>query len=150
MRANVTLTKRQLVAAIASVAIGGATGTLLRVLLLRIQDQHWFESLVDAGSSSGSPLWWRQIPWVLLLINCVGVYIATKVLVGPLRAHDPNDPTRLLVITGFFGGLTSYSGLFVSLAAIWHLSVPASVGVTLVALLTAVAAGWLGMRRQAR
>jgi len=30
---------------------------------------------------------------------------------------------RLVLVTGFLGGLTSYSGLFVDLATIWHLTI---------------------------
>jgi fluoride ion exporter CrcB/FEX len=80
------------------------------------------------------------------LINVAGVYLATRILVGPLRNHDPNDLTRLLVITGFLGGFTSYSSLFVSLAEIWHQSVPASLSVGILAVLSGVGAGWLGIR----
>jgi len=87
---------------------------------------------------------------MLLAINFLGVFFATRLLRGPLRAHDPNDLTRLLIITGFFGGLTSYSGLFVDLAAIWHLCIGGAIGVALGAVLSGVLAAWLGLLRRRR
>jgi fluoride ion exporter CrcB/FEX len=87
---------------------------------------------------------------MLLLINFVGVLVATAVLVGPLRHHDPNDLTRLVVITGFFGGFTSYSGLFVDISTLWHLSVSAGIGVLVGAVLSGVVAGWLGLKVRLR
>jgi CrcB protein len=150
MRANITLTPRQLLTATLAVAGGGALGTLLRDVALRVQDQHWFGALVGALSQRGHSNWWGQIPWILLLINIVGVYLATRILSGPLRNHDPNDTTRLVVITGFFGGFTSYSSLFVGLAAVAHVSRFASVGVCVAAVLSGVGAGWLGLRRRRR
>jgi fluoride ion exporter CrcB/FEX len=146
MRANITLPPKQLGMAVASVALGGGVGTLLRALALRIQDAHWFESLLGTLPHNGHVSWWGHVPWILELINVAGVYLATRILVGPLRNHDPNDLTRLLVITGFLGGFTSYSSLFVSLAEIWHQSVPASLSVGILAVLSGVGAGWLGIR----
>lgn len=84
---------------------------------------------------------------VLLAINMVGAFLATRLLRGPLRHHDPNDRTRILVITGFFGGLTSYSGLFVDLSAIWRVCVGGCLAVALGAVLGGLAAGWLGLVR---
>jgi CrcB protein len=146
MRANITLSPKQLGMAAASVALGGGVGTILRALALRIQDAHWFEGWLGALPHHGQVSWWGHLPWILELINVLGVYLATRILTGPLRNHDPNDLTRLLVVTGFFGGLTSYSSLYVSLAEIWHQSVPASLLVGLVAVLSGVGSGWLGLR----
>jgi CrcB protein len=133
MGPHVTLRPKQLAVAIVAVAGGGAVGTILRDLFLKLQ------------SSSSSTDWTSKIPWVLLVINLAGVYLATRLLRGPLRQHDPNDLTRLLVITGFFGGFTSYSSLFVALAAIWHLSIAGSLLVAVMALLSGVIAAWLGL-----
>jgi CrcB protein len=139
MGPHVTLRPKQLALAVLFVAGGGAIGTILRDLFLKLQ------------STSTSVDWTTKIPWVLLIINLVGVYVATRLLRGPLRQHDPNDLTRLLVITGFFGGFTSYSSLFVALAAIWHLSIAGSLLVAVMALLSGVFAAWLGLnRRRAR
>lgn len=145
MRANVTLTPRQFAVALGAVAAGGGVGTLLRDLLTRL-------SAVPASSgwtayAPRTPSWTAQIPWVLLAINVVGVFAATRLLRGPLRHHDPNDPVRLLVITGFLGGFTSYSGLFVALAALWHLSITGSLLVAAGAIVSGVLSAWLGLGR---
>lgn len=136
MRANITLSPRQLTIAVLSVAGGGALGCVLRDLLVKLQ------------TTSTSDDWTTRIPWMLLAINVVGVYTATKLLRGPLRHHDPNDITRLLLITGLLGGFTSYSGLFVDLAALWHLSIAGSICVAVGAVLSGVCAAWLGLGRR--
>jgi fluoride ion exporter CrcB/FEX len=138
MPANITLRPRQLVLAICATAAGGFIGTLLRA---------WLTGLERLPNPNGSVTWPQEIPWVLLAINFVGVYLATNLLAGPLRHHDPNDATRVLVITGFFGGLTSYSGLYVDLAAIWHVCVGGCFVVAIGAILSGVLAGWLGLQR---
>jgi fluoride exporter len=139
MRPHLTLSPKQLMLAILCVASGGAAGTLCRDLLLKWQ-------------SNGTSIdWTTRIPWVLLLINLLGVFLATRLLRGPLKHHDPNDFWRLLLITGLFGGFTSYSSLFVDLAAIWHVSIAGSLLVALLALVSGALAAWLGLgRRHAR
>ena len=138
MRAHTTLRPKQMTLAVATVAIGGATGTFLRDQLLKFEP------------TSMSPDWVARIPWVLLVINLVGALVATRLLRGLLRHHDPNNILRLLLITGLFGGFTSYSSLFVALAAIWHLSVAGSILVALMAILSGVFAAWLGLIRHSR
>jgi len=150
MHPHITLTPKRFIIAVLSVGAMGAIGTLLRDLALRLETTHWYESLVGSAPGSATASWYSQIPWVLMVINVIGVYIAASLLVGRLRAHDPNNLSRLMVITGFFGGLTSYSSLFVSLSAIWHASRLGAVGVGLLALMSGVGAGWLGVRRRHR
>jgi fluoride ion exporter CrcB/FEX len=137
--------------AVLAVALGGATGTLARDLLVR---SAWLapNTLARGAATYGphSPTWPSQIPWMLLVINFVGVLAATAILAGPLRHHDPNDLARLVVITGLFGGFTSYSGLFVDVAAVWHLSAPAGLGVLVGAVASGVFAGWLGLQVRRR
>ncbi len=150
MRAHITLTPRKFALALLSVGVSGGVGTFLRDIALRIDSTHWYESLVGGAPGGAAASWYSQIPWILMVINVIGVYVASSLLVGSLRAHDPNNLSRLILITGFFGGLTSYSSLFVSLSAIWHGSKPGAVGVGLLALLSGVSAGWLGVRRRHR
>jgi fluoride ion exporter CrcB/FEX len=139
MAPHVTLKPKQFIIAIFAVMAGGAVGTLSRDLLLKLEP-------VQTGTD-----WTTRIPWVLLSINLVGVLLATRMLRGPLRHRDPNDLSRLLIITGLFGGFTSYSSLFADLAAIWHLSIAGCLFVAAGALLSGVFAAWLGlMRRRAR
>ena len=150
MRPHITLTPRQMTFAILAVAGGGAYGTILRDLMLKIDRPFtgWtgYAPLQDSALQD----WTHYIPWVLLAINAVGVYGATRLLRGPLRGHDPNDPVRLLIITGFFGGLTSYSGLFVDFDLLWHRSIGGCLIVAATALLSGVLAAELGLRRWPR
>jgi fluoride ion exporter CrcB/FEX len=127
--------------ALSSCVVGGSVGSFLRALFTG-----WEHLPTPASGVS----WPHEIPWVLLAINFAGVLSATRLLRGPLRGHDPNDRTRILIITGFFGGFTSYSGLFVDLAAIWHVSPSGCVFVALGAILSGVLAAWLGLLRHAR
>ena len=125
---------------VGAVALGGAAGTVLRALALRIDTSSWY---LDTVGRHG---WALRIPWTLMAINLLGVYFATLTLKGPLQRHDANNLTRLLVITGFFGGFTSYSSLFVSLAAIWHVSILGAVITTILSVLSGALVAWLGAR----
>lgn len=138
MPAHVTLSPKQFAVALGAVLLGGAVGTLIRDLALKIQH-------IPSSASAG---WTSQIPWVLLAINVVGVYAATRLLRTVLRAHDPNDPWRLLLITGLLGGFTSYSSLVVAWAAIWHRSVLLSLVVAVGSLASGAGAAWLGLRHR--
>lgn len=150
MRAHITLTPKQFIIALASVGVSGAIGTLLRDLILRIDSTHWYLTLVGGSGASGALTWYAQIPWALMVINVVGVYAVAALLVGRLRAHDPNNLARLMIVTGFFGGLTSYSTLFVSFDTIWHGSKLGAIAVGLVAIMSGVGAAWLGVRKRHR
>ena len=144
MPANITLTPKQFGLALVAVASGGAVGTLIRDLLLKL---NFYSDTGWVGYKPPPVDWTHLIPWVLLIINTVGVFVATDLLRRHLRHHDPNDPMRLLLITGFLGGLTSYSGLFVDLGAIWHQTIGGAVLVAVGAIVAGVFAGWLGLGR---
>jgi fluoride ion exporter CrcB/FEX len=158
MRPHTTLTPRQFTFALLAVAGGGAYGTILRDVLLKFDRPPVFVGWVAYAplqNSSVPPIqtmqdWTNYIPWVLLAINVVGVFIVTRLLRGPLRGHDPNDPVRLLVVTGFFGGLTSYSGLFVDFDLLWHRSIGGCLLVAAMAILSGVLAAELGLKRWPR
>lgn len=136
---SLTLAPRSLARASGAVVVGGGVGTMLRDLALQLQ-----------STPAAHANWLAHVPWILLAINAVGVYVGTVLLAGPLRHHGPNTLVRLLLITGFLGGFTSYSSLFVALAAIWHLSVLASVAVGSGAVVSGAAAAGLGLLRWPR
>jgi fluoride ion exporter CrcB/FEX len=146
MRSHITLSPKQLSLAMLFVALGGAVGTLIRDLVLKIN----LYTVPRGVAIYQSPDWTHQIPWVLLAINTLGVFLATDLLRHRLRHHDPNEPMRLLLITGFLGGLTSYSGLFVDLGAIWHLTIGGCLLVAAGAILSGLFAGMLGLGRHRR
>lgn len=137
MRPTISLRPRQLALAAATVALGGALGTAARDLALKVQP-------------APTPDWTSRVPWVLLALNAAGVYVATWLLRGRLHHHDPNDVARLLVVTGLLGGFTSYSSLFVDVAAVWHRSLAGGLAVLLGAIATGVAMAELGLRRGRR
>lgn len=148
MSPNTSLTPRQMIRAIVAVAVGGATGTLVRDgLVTHLDPGH--KALT--GWTAYAPLqstivsWVSLVPWALLCINVIGVFLVTLLLRTGLRGHDPNDVTRLLIVTGFFGGFTSYSGLFVDLAAIWHQSALGGLLVGICAVASGVVAAQLGL-----
>jgi fluoride ion exporter CrcB/FEX len=146
MRAHITLSPKQLGLAVLFVALGGGIGTLIRDLILKIN----LYAVPQGSAVYPSTDWTHQIPWLLLAINTVGVYAATDLLRHRLKHHDPNDPMRLVLVTGFLGGLTSYSGLFVDLATIWHLTIGGCLLVTAGAILAGLSAGMLGLGRHRR
>lgn len=155
--ANFTMTPRQFFTALLAVFVGGALGTFLRDVALKIDPVPAVSHVclgVGIFTSSGSsicpkgvaPLWWfRDVPWTLLVINALGVYLVTRLLRSVLRARDPNDLTRLFVVTGFFGGFTSYSALFSDVAPIWHLSPAGAALVVVTAVVSGVGAAWLAL-----
>jgi CrcB protein len=146
MRSHITLSPKQLGLAMLIVAFGGAVGTLIRDVLLTIN----LGGIPRGTAVYSTPDWTHQIPWALLAINTVGVFVATDLLRHRLKHQDPNAPMRLLLVTGFLGGLTSYSGLFVDLAAIWHLTIGGCLLVTVGAILSGLFAGMLGLGRHRR
>ena len=146
MPAHVNLSPKRLSLAVLFVALGGAAGTLIRDLLLKIN----LYAIPRGRAVYPSTDWTHQIPWILLIINTVGVYLATDLLRHRLHHHDPNDPMRLILVTGFLGGLTSYSGLFVDFAALWHLTIGGCLLVALGALVAGLFAGMLGLGRHRR
>jgi fluoride exporter len=75
---------------ILAVALGAAFGALLRWRF-----SYWF-------NSSGS-----AFPVGTVLVNCVGGLLIGMAMVYFER--QPNDTLRLLLVTGFLGGLTTFS-----------------------------------------
>lgn len=105
-----------------AVAVGGALGAVLRHLV----------SVSLAGRG--------RIPWGVLVVNVVGSFVAGLALGLPL------DPTlTLLVLTGFCGGLTTFSTLSVDTVQLVlagkHRLALASVGLNLALGIPAVLLG---------
>ncbi len=78
----------------------------------------WAQILaVAAGAAVGALLRWAAGPWLngpwqgfplgTLLVNCVGGLMIGAALVWFDRS--PNELLRLLLVTGFLGGLTTFS-----------------------------------------
>lgn len=78
----------------------------------------WVQAVaVAAGASAGALLRWASaiafnradgaMPWGTLLVNCAGGLLVGASLV--LLHRWPNETLRLLLVTGFLGGLTTFS-----------------------------------------
>ncbi|CAN5800218.1 fluoride efflux transporter CrcB [soil metagenome] len=112
-----------------SVAVGAALGALLRWLTGLWLNAHW------AGFPLGT-----------LLVNCAGGLLIGMALVCFERS--PNETLRLLLVTGFLGGLTTFSSYSVeSLIMIqrgaWALAVAHTLAHVLGALGCAALGFWL-------
>ncbi|NNN02433.1 MAG: hypothetical protein HKL87_00300 [Acidimicrobiaceae bacterium] len=125
---------RRVLVGLVGVLIGGMAGTLVRDLGQQI----------GYHADAVSP--WGRVMWALIVINTLGVWVAVHLLAGRLRHHDPDDPWRLLLITGLLGGFTSYSSLVANIHAVWGASVGAALTEILVSGLLGIGAGWWAMR----
>ena len=111
-----------------AVAGGAAVGALLR----------WLAGLWLNAQWSGFPLG-------TLLVNCVGGLLIGLLLVQFERS--PNELLRLLLVTGFLGGLTTFSAFSVeSLVLIQRGHWALAAGHTLAHVLGALACAALGHR----
>lgn len=120
------------------VFVGGVLGTVLRIVALS----------ANTGPSYGAfytSAWTSFVPWRLIVINTLGVFVAAYVLSGPLRGPG-RGLTRALVVPGILGGLTSYSALFTDAHVLWGQSPTAAVDMVIGSLLVGVAAAWAGQR----
>lgn len=115
-----------------AVALGGFLGSLLRVWLVP-----------PSGRSQVAVL--HMVPWALLGINALGVALAVYLLHRLFSHQSFLDPARLFLITGFLGGLTSYSGLLLSLYDIWQVRPLLAISVGLGAIVSGVIAGRIAM-----
>src|ERR1700691_3895618 len=103
MRSHITLSPKQLGLAMLFVALGGAVGTLIRDLALKINLYSYPRGVAMYPAPDST----HQIPWVLLPINTVGVFVATDLIRHRLNQIDPNDTSRLLLVAYVLGGLTA-------------------------------------------
>ncbi len=113
-----------LTGSVVEVVVGGALGTLIRALILQAtQNTGTWRVVTPRGLSHVAEAeqmllssWFLRVPFSLIAVNTVGVFVATWLLAGPFRGRSPDFKGRLLLVTGFLGGFTSYSSLFVDLA----------------------------------
>ncbi len=118
--------------------------------------QLWAQVLAVAGGSAvGALARWRVGVWLnaqwpgfplgTLAVNCVGGLLIGLALVGFERT--PNEVLRLLLVTGFLGGLTTFSSYSVeSLVLLQRGEWALAVGHTLAHVLGALACAAAGYR----
>ena len=111
-----------------AVAAGAALGALLR----------WQAGLLFNSRCAGFPLG-------TLLVNLVGGLLIGVAL--EWFGRQPHELLKLLLVTGFLGGLTTFSAFSgESLALLRHGQLGLAAAHTLAHVLGALGAAWLGMR----
>jgi len=88
---------------------------------------------------------WAGFPLGTLLVNLVGGLLIGMAL--EWFARQPNDLLKLLLVTGFLGGLTTFSAFSgESLALLRHGELGLATAHTLAHVLGALFAAWVGMK----
>lgn len=88
---------------------------------------------------------WAGFPLGTLLVNVVGGFLIGIAL--EWFGRQPNELLKLLLVTGFLGGLTTFSSFSgESLALLRHGNFGLALAHTLAHVLGALFAAWLGMR----
>lgn len=87
---------------------------------------------------------WMGFPLGTLLVNVVGGFLIGMAL--EWFGRQPNEALKLLMVTGFLGGLTTFSSFSgESLSLLQRGEFGLAAGHTLVHVLGSLAAAWLGM-----
>jgi CrcB protein len=114
----------------ALVCLGGAAGTGVRYLV-----NLWATPRLGTG-----------FPYATLIVNLAGCFLISLVMYIALRAVSFSEDLRLVLTTGFMGGLTTYSAFNYETSKLLDsgasATAAANVGITLVGCF---AAGYLGM-----
>lgn len=88
---------------------------------------------------------WSGFPLGTLLVNILGGLLIGMAL--EWLGRQPNELLRLLLVTGFLGGLTTFSAFSgESLALLKHGELGLALGHALAHVAGSVLAAWLGMR----
>ena len=136
-------TSHTLLVRLLAVAGGGFLGGALRYeILLRGSEFGWHGTSPILTEVTLS----RALDLRLLLINTVGVFLATWLLLGPMGNSSPDAPGRLFWTTGILGGLTTYSSLIGEIGAIWSQNKAVAVQVGVISIIAAGVAGLLAYR----
>ncbi|MDQ0558401.1 CrcB protein [Rhizobium mesoamericanum] len=113
------------------VAVGGAIGSVLRYYV-----SQW--ALKLAGPA---------FPWGTLTVNVVGCFVIGVFAEMILKRFDASPELRLLLITGFLGGLTTFSSFSLDAITLFErgaalsgaLYIVASVGLSMAAVIGGLA-----------
>ncbi|HEV7437578.1 MAG TPA: fluoride efflux transporter CrcB [Pseudorhizobium sp.] len=115
------------------VAFGGATGSVLRYLV-----GHWSIRHLGPG-----------FPWGTMIVNVVGSFLIGFLAELVARRFGASAEIRLLLITGFLGGFTTFSAFSLDALVLFERAATAmaavyimgSVGLSLLAVLGGLALG---------
>jgi fluoride exporter len=109
---------------LAMVALGGAAGSVLRYL-------------VSLGSLA---LFGPGFPWGTLAVN-----IAGSAAIGALAGAGMDGQARLLLVTGFLGGFTTFSAFSLEAVGLWERSPTLAVAYVAASVLLGAAACLVGL-----
>lgn len=84
------------------VAIGGAAGSMLRY----------------ATGLGATRLFGPGFPWGTLIVNVTGSFVIGVFVESIARRFGASEPVRLLLVTGFLGGFTTFSSFSLDAAAL--------------------------------
>lgn len=84
------------------VALGGAAGSMLRY----------------ATGLGATRLFGPGFPWGTLIVNVVGSFVIGVFVETIARRFGASEPVRLLLVTGFLGGFTTFSSFSFDAAAL--------------------------------
>lgn len=119
---------------IACVGIGGAAGSVARYLMNR----------------GAIEMFGTRFPAGTLAVNIIGCLIAGCLLFSITERESPSPAARLLLMTGFLGGLTTFSAFGYETVLLFQQGntgrAAANVLANVVLSLSAVFAGFAGMR----
>lgn len=107
------------------VALGGATGSMLRYLT-SVLALEWLGA---------------AFPWGTLAVNAVGSFA-----IGAMAGADVEGGARLLLVTGMLGGFTTFSAFSLDAAKLWEAGQSATAaGYVIGSVVFALAALFAGM-----
>jgi len=113
------------------VAVGGAIGSVLRYYV-----SQW--ALRLAGPA---------FPWGTLTVNVVGCFVIGVFAEMIIRRFDASPELRLLLITGFLGGLTTFSSFSAEVVTLLLGGRPLlALGTSMLHLCGSLMLTWLGIR----
>ena len=116
--------------AVLSVAIGGSAGALAR----------YYVSIWAAGR------WGEGFPYGTLIVNVIGCFIIGCFMVMATERAWLSPYWRLLIATGFLGGLTTFSSFgYETLMLIEEANVSSALYNVMLNLAAGIAATWLGV-----
>lgn len=84
------------------VALGGAAGSMLRY----------------ATGLGATRLLGPGFPWGTLIVNVAGSFVIGLFVEAIARRFGASEPARLLLVTGFLGGFTTFSSFSLDAAAL--------------------------------
>jgi CrcB protein len=80
--------------------------------VLGVNARYWLGVIVARLTS-------HPFPWATFLINVSGSF-AIGVGAALLAGHSPHSPSRLLLLTGFLGGFTTFSTFSLESVVLWR------------------------------